>query len=328
MKDSEIQPKRNGAISDRTNGHLWKKVVLPASLAAGGLGTALVGLAAYTAVRLAKPDRRFGNGEPPDVSYETVSFPSTDGLRLSGWFLPAGEKADGLVLCHGFHTGRRELLPVAMALRALGHNVLIFDFRGHGDSEGRWSSCGQLETRDLEGAVRFICRRPEVYEDRVGVIGYSMGAATAIMTAARVREIRAVVADSPFATLREVLESTFRNHYHVPCFPILSMAVWINGQIVGASMSSTRPLDEVAKISPRPLMLIHGEADRIVPMSESLLLHEAAGEPKELWTVPGVDHVEARLHDLDGYVARVDAFFKKWLAGDQIMASARAQSRR
>ncbi len=313
MKDFDVQPKSNGTASDRTNRRLWKSVALSASLAAGGLGTALAGLAGYAAIRLAKPDRGFGHGESPQGSYEAVSFPSTDGLRLSGWFLPAGEKSDGLVLCHGFHTGRRELLPVAMALRDLGHNVLVFDFRGHGDSEGRWSSCGQLETRDLEGAVRFLCRRPEVYEDRVGVIGFSMGAATAIMAAARVREIRAVVADSPFATLKEVLASAFRNFYHIPYFPVLSMAVWINGRLVGADVAGARPLDVVARISPKPLMLIHGEADRIIPVSDSVLLYEAAGEPKELWTVPGVDHVEARLHDLEGYVARVDGFFKKWL---------------
>jgi uncharacterized protein len=325
MEDSEAQRKSNGTVSDQSNGHLWKVAARSASLAAGGFGMALVGLAGYAAVRLAKPDRRFGHGEPPEGSYEAVIFPSTDGLRLSGWFLPAREKADALVLCHGFHTGRRDLLPVAMALRDLGHNVLIFDFRGHGDSEGRWSSCGQLETRDLEGAVRFVRRRPEVYEDRIGVLGYSMGAAIAIMTAPRVDEIRAVVADSPFATLREVLAGGFRSYYHVPYFPLIPMTLWINGRLVGANMAGTRPLDAIVGLSPKPLLLIHGEDDRIIPVSESLLLYEAAGEPKELWTVPGVDHVEARLHDLDRYAARVDGFFKKWLTGERVANSVGAR---
>ncbi|MCL4532335.1 MAG: alpha/beta hydrolase [Actinobacteria bacterium] len=278
------------AVDDR---RLWRLVAGAVALAAGGCGAAITAISAYMA---------------------------------SGWFLPAVTPGVGIVLCHGCQTGRREMLSLAMALRARGFPVLLFDFRAHGESEGRWTSCGLLETRDLEGAVRYMLTRPEVKGSRVGVVGFSMGAAVSILTAARVPEIGAVAADSSFATLREVVASGYRVIWGLPSFPFASMSLWFAEKLVGVKAEAIRPLDAVASISPRPLLIIHGVADRLVPLRDAYLLYESAGEPKEIWTVPGADHVQARELDLEGYADKVTGFFRTALGsyGEEDRPSTRA----
>ncbi len=288
----------------------WRRVAGAVALAAGGCGAAITAISAYMGYRSAKPSRSFGSQVPPDGAYEPVRFASTDGLNLSGWFLPATSRGVGIVLCHGFQTGRREMLSLAMALRSRGFPVLLFDFRAHGESEGRWTSCGLLEILDLEGAVRYMLTRPEVMGSRVGVVGFSMGAAVSILTAAEVQEIGAVVADSSFASLREVVANGYRVIWGLPSFPFASMSLWFAEKLVGVKAEAIRPLAAVASISPRPLLIIHGTADRLVPLRDAYRLYKAAGEPKEIWAVSGADHVQAREIDLEGYTEKVTDFFR------------------
>ncbi len=292
----------------------WVSALRSIALAATGVGVALLGVSAYAALRMASRRLSYGRGAPPKGSFEQVAFPSADGLRLSGWLLPAADARDALILCHGFKTGRREMLPLAMALRERGHQVLLFDFRGHGKSEGRWSACGGLESRDLEGAVRFMKGRFGMEGLPIGVIGFSMGGAVAIMAAGRLPEIEAVVADSAFATLDEALKTGFCTFCHLPREPFSRFALWFGERLVGVRAEEVRPLDAVPDLSPRPLLIVHGTQDRIVPLSEAYLLYEAAGNPKELWVVARAGHVEARLLQFDAYLEKVDGFLKSRLA--------------
>lgn len=319
MKDASIvakthQPPAEPTGLDTTNrASPWRSRVLVSGLALGGLGAGIVGVSAYAALRLSRPRRTNSLDHPPTGSFEQVTFPSTDGLWLSGWFLPAPGSGSTVILCHGFQTGRREMLPVALALRERGHHVLLFDFRGHGESQGRWSSCGALETRDLEGAVRYLRSRPDLEGTRIGVLGFSMGAAVAILAAARVTEIEAVVADSAFATLEEAVAATLCGGYHLPRYPVVELALWLAQRITGTRVDDVRPVDAIPHLAPRPILLIHGVEDKVVPLSEAYLLYEAAGEARELWTVPGADHVGARTVDFQGYLERVDGFLKRQL---------------
>ncbi len=302
-----------GQLPARRGSRPWDTAFRVLGLTAGAAGLGILGLSALFGYRSARPRRSFGSGEP-EGAFEPVLFPSADGLQLSGWFFPAGRPGPDIVICHGFQTGRREGLSLALSLRERGHNVLVFDFRAHGESEGRWSSCGILETRDLEGAVRYLAARPEVEGHGVGVLGFSMGAAVSILTAAQMPEIAVVVADSPFATFRGVLASGFRVIWGLPAFPLANLSVWFAERLVGVCADDNRPVDVIGAIAPRPILIVHGESDRLIPVSEAYLLHQAASEPKELWTVPGADHVEARLHVPSTYLDRVDTFLNRWLA--------------
>jgi fermentation-respiration switch protein FrsA (DUF1100 family) len=272
-------------------------------------------LSGFLVYQYARARGIWGTDEPPEGAAEEVTFPSAeDNTRISGWFFRAAganaeSPAPAVVLCHGIWTGRRECLPLALRFRDAGYNVLCFDFRAHGLSDGRFISVGHLETNDVLGAVQYVGERPEVDGGRIGVIGFSMGAAATIQAAARCPAIAAVVADSAYASFVDAARYSFRVVTRMPHSPILSqMAMQWAKWIVHVDAMQLRPVDVIGRISPRPVMLIHGDLDEIVPVGHASLLFKAAEEPKELWIAADAHHVGARDHDPDGYFLRVERF--------------------
>jgi fermentation-respiration switch protein FrsA (DUF1100 family) len=275
--------------------------------------------AGFLVYQYTRPRRQWGTGEPPDGLAEEVSFPSAvDGIRISGWFLrasPAIPETPGpvIVLCHGIWTGRRECLPLALRFQAAGYNVLTFDFRAHGLSDGRFTSVGHHETNDVLGAIEYVKRRPDVDNQRIGVVGFSMGAAAAIQAAARGDDIAALVADSAYATFLDAAKYSFRIVTRVPHFPFAPMAMRWAKWLANVDANQLRPIDVIGRISPRPVLIAHGELDEIVPVRHAHSLFKAAGEPKELWVEAQAHHVGARDMDTDGYFVRIEKFLSEAL---------------
>jgi fermentation-respiration switch protein FrsA (DUF1100 family) len=287
-----------------------------ATLGVSGAATAAISMAAGLLVyQYVRPRGQWGTDEPPEGLAEEVSFPSaSDGIRLSGWYLRAADATPEtprpvVVLCHGIWTGRRECLPLALRFNAAGYNVLTFDFRAHGLSDGRFTTVGHRETNDVLGAIEYVRSRADVDRERVGVVGFSMGAAAAIQAAAHNDDIAAVVADSAYATFLDAAKYSFRVVTRVPQFPIAPMAMRWAKWMVNVDTGKMRPIDLIGRISPRPLLIAHGEQDEIVPVRHAHSLFKAAGEPKELWIDPQAHHVGARDMDTDGYFARIETFF-------------------
>lgn len=291
-----------------------------ATLGVSGAATAAVGMIAGLLVyQYARARGQWGTDEPPDGMAEEVSFASAeDNVRISGWFFSAGgqEPAPTILLCHGIWTGRRECLPMALRFAVAGYNVLCFDFRAHGLSDGRFTSVGHHETNDVLGAVEYLLQRPEVDPERIGVIGFSMGAAAAIQAAARSRHIAAVVADSAYANFLDAARYSFRLVTRVPHFPLASIAMHWAKWIVHVDASRLRPVDVIGQISPRPVLITHGGLDEIVPVRHAHTLFKAADEPKELWVVPEAHHVGARDIDPDGYFEKIERFLRLALTPD------------
>jgi len=301
-------------------------VATAATLGVSGVAAALVSaLSGFLVYQYARARGQWGTDEPPEGSAEEVSFSSAeDNMRISGWFFGARDRQPGpaVVLCHGIWTGRRECLPLALRFRAAGYNVLCFDFRAHGNSAGRFTSVGHLETNDVIGAVHYLKRRPEVDPTRIGVIGFSMGAAATIQAAARCPDIAAVVADSAYASFLDAVKYSFRLVTRVPLFPMAPIAMRWAKVIVHVDAEKLRPIDVIGRIAPRPIMLTHGVLDEIVPVQHVHTLFQAAEEPKELWVVPGAHHVGARDIDPDLYFQRVEGFLERSLARTPTTASA------
>jgi fermentation-respiration switch protein FrsA (DUF1100 family) len=290
-----------------------------ATLGVSGAVTAAISMAAgFLVYQYARPRGQWGTDEPPVGLAEEVSFPSVgDAIRLSGWFLPAPTSpAPTVILCHGIWTGRRECLPLGLLFRAAGYNVLTFDFRAHGSSDGRFTSVGLHETDDVLGAVAYVKDRPEVDPRRIGVIGFSMGAAATLQAAARSQDIAVVVADSAYATFLDAAKYSFRVITRVPHFPVASMAMRWAKWLVNVDANQLRPIDVIGQIAPRPVMIAHGELDEIVPVRHAHQLFKAAGEPKELWIDPTAHHVGARDMDTDGYFAKIEQFVTAALTRD------------
>ena len=141
---------------------------------------------------------------PPDfgLAYEEISFPSHDGLKLTGWFLPAaGEARQGrpakvpspvtIVVLHGLGSNAGDMLQNSLGLAREGTwNLLFLNFRGHADSQGRFTSLGPLELKDLESALAYLKREKPDASRRLGIYGHSLGAAVAIVGPRVIRSLR------------------------------------------------------------------------------------------------------------------------------------------
>jgi uncharacterized protein len=291
-----------------------------AALGVSGAAAALVSaVSGFLVYQYARARGQWGTDEPPHGRAEDVRFTSTfDNVRISGWFFRAldsgSNPAPAIVLCHGIGTGRRECLPIALRFSGAGYNVLCFDFRAHGMSDGQFSSVGLHETNDVIGAVQYLKQRPEVDPKRIGVVGFSMGAVATIQAAAQCTDIAAVVADSAYASFLEAVRYSFRVVVRLPHFPIAPIAMHWAKWIVHVDPSHLRPVDVIGRIAPRPILLMHGTLDEIVPLHHAYSLFQAAEEPKELWIIPGAHHVEARDQDPDGYFERVERFLGQALS--------------
>lgn len=250
------------------------------------------------------------------MPYEDVEFTTSDGLTLSGWWLEAPDATRTVVALTGHYGGRSDTLGIGAALWRKGMNVLLFDFRGRGTSEPHINTLGYYETLDALAAAAFARRKAP--GSAVGFVGYSMGGAVAIMAAARDEHVGAVVADSPFASQRQVLRRHFSKRTRLPAFPFLPLTALF----LPYDMDAVEPIQEVAKIAPRALMLIHGDRDPITDPRDSDALFAAAGEPKEMWALPGAGHCDAYFLDRTAYVERVAAFFEQHLRPEEISALA------
>jgi fermentation-respiration switch protein FrsA (DUF1100 family) len=279
----------------------------------------IVVIAAYSAHTVVRPRRdwRPPEWQPPELPVEAVSFQNPAGQALGAWFLPPPAhvaSAPVALICHGFGTNRREGQDLLPWLHTAGYGALLLDFQAHGESAGRYTTVGLREVDDFLAAVRYL-------RDRLGdappivAIGFSMGASVAIMGAARCPDIRAVVADSPFATLSRAVARSFRIFFRLPPRLFAPPTVWFAEWMAGARVGTVRPIDAVAALAPRPLFIIQGLDDPIVDPDDALLLYAAAGEPKTLWRLEGCGHVQARSLCQDEYRARVLGFLETALQG-------------
>ncbi len=272
------------------------------------------------------PDRR---SSPADygLPFTEVLFPSRDGLTLHSWFIPAqglgafslededwatGSKGT-VVFGHGRFGSKDPDLKYAPFFREAGYNSFLFDFRGHGRSEGDYTSFGFHERKDLLGAIDFL-RTKGI--SSVGVIGFSLGAVVGIGTAAICEEIKAVISDGAFVELRGTLARGARERG----FPqwlirwLGPLILWLAARRVGGNLEDINPLRWVDKIAPRALFIIHGGRDRYISTDDVRRLYERAGQPKELWIVPEAGHRRVDEIYPEEYQKRVLGFFDRYLA--------------
>ncbi len=266
--------------------------------------------AAWAARRMVAPRRPLSKFITPwelDIPYEDVEFRTSDGLTLRGWWLDRPDATRTVVTLCGHRNHRSDMLGIASALWRRGMNVLVFDYRGRGTSDPSINTLGCYETLDALAAVEYASTRAP--ETRVGLVGYSMGGAVAVLAAARDDRVKALVADSPFASQRRVMHSWFRTNLKIPAFPLVGLMQ----RFLPYDVDEVEPIREVGKIAPRAVMFIHGDEDTLTDPRDSQALYEAAGEPREMWALPSVAHCGAYFLDRTAYVERVAAFLEKHL---------------
>lgn len=271
------------------------------------------------------PAHRSAQQTPADygLAAESVSFRSRDGITLRGWWIPAdGNRhpddvvdkrlpAKGtILLSHGYAGDCTPDLVYAPVLARAGYNVLLFDYRGHGASDGNFTSLVYFERRDLLAAMDLLRSRGIA---RVGLIGFSMGGAIALATAPLSPMVAGVISDSTFGELSQIIRNAALSRGAPP--PLAALIGWVVEFVASvrlrANLFSADPIHWIARIAPRPVMIMHGAADHAVPVAEAQRLYRAAREPKELWIVPGADH--RKIEDVvpQEYQERIVAFFDR-----------------
>jgi uncharacterized protein len=240
------------------------------------------------------------------VPHESLETRTRDGLALVAWYLPGTRPA--AVVVSGGHRGRAgDVLGISAALQRAGFHVVVHGWRGTPGSDPAAHTLGVYERRDLEAAIDAVEAR--VGDIPVGLLGYSLGGAVSLVVAADDPRVLAVVADSAFADPLAVLSDGVERVLRVPGAVLtVPVAAWL-ARRTGARLADFSPLAAVARIAPRPLLLIHGDGDDAVPIRHAHRLFDAAGEPKQLWLVPGAGHVNAYFADRQHYLARVVGFF-------------------
>ncbi len=254
------------------------------------------------------PRRKVGAWRGKDLPVEEVTFPSRDGLRLAGWFAPVNEEAKGLViLCHGHPANRVEMLPEARILYKAGFHVLLFDFRALGESEGKTCTLGLAEVQDLMGAIDYLMEREEARGLKLGVLGLSMGGAVSLMTAAQDTRIQAVATHGAFGSLESAIRRRAELFTGFLAPVTAKMATQFGKRWIPPTEDS--PLTLVSRIAPRPLLLLHGVKDHIIPLKEGEKLYAEAGEPKELVPLPLSYHVGIHHEEQAAYNEKIVTFF-------------------
>ena len=240
-----------------------------------------------------------------DIPFQDVELVAADGVRLAAWYTPPRNGAV-ILLAHGYGDNRPEWIYEILA--RTGYGVLAWDARAHGESGGEISTLGYLEVLDMKATLDYALAQPNV--KHVGAWGGSMGGATVIRAAAQYPQIEAVFVDSAFTSLDEELD------FLLP-YPLLNPLAKVLAQIeTGINLHEVSPLDEIARIEPRPVFIVQGLADAVAPPESGWQLFSAAREPKFLWAEENVGHMKMALDFPQRYKRKLIGFFDAWLLGE------------
>jgi len=205
---------------------------------------------------------RFKTNDDPKrygLDYEEVSFHTSDGLTLRGWFIPAASSTRdstgqekmawnpcGTILVgHGYPFDKANILRHALFLHPR-FNLLLFDFRYFGESDGAYTTAGLLETQDIQAAVEYVKRRNDVDAARIGAMGFSMSAVAFIST--QHAAIKAIVADSPYASLEGVIARQFFFLPGPTKWPLVTLTKFYARLFLGVKVGDAAPAQAVREL--------------------------------------------------------------------------------
>ena len=247
------------------------------------------------------------------LPFENVYFKTEDGVQIKGWFIPNPSSDKTIILMHGWGMNRGDVFKNTYFLHDLGYNLMYFDFRALGESGGTVSSIGYLEVKDLQAAIQFLKDTRPFACEKIGLYGLSMGGMVAICEAAQNPEIKCVVAEASYYSFRRVVSRWAWVHNKVPYFPLMPIVLHYMRRNLAANPERYSPKYNIPKIAPRPVFIIHGRYDNLVPAAQAKMLFKCAGEPKEIWLVPGAKHNKCAEVGGYEYKQRLADFYKKYL---------------
>lgn len=256
--------------------------------------------------RLLEPVQYFISKPNIGLPIESISLPSKSGSTISGWHIRSQLSKGVVVLLHGIRANRLDMLDRARFLSNEGYSIVMIDLQAHGESKGESITLGYLEKFDVEAAITFA--RKVHPQEPVGVIGVSLGAASAVL--ASPLNVDALILESMYPDIKSAIYNRVRTRLGVFATLPAELLLAQLGPRLGILPSDLRPIDLIKHVG-SPVYIISGTFDTHTKASESHLLFDLAPNPKEIWLVEGAGHVD--LYEFSGgaYADSVLRFLKK-----------------
>lgn len=253
------------------------------------LGGGLLALNRGIRAGLAAP-RLVAGEEPAGIPYRTLRIPTRNGKHLFAWMIPAGPDAPvpapALVLMHGWGGNAAAMLPLVAPLHAAGHALLLVEARCHGRSDDDTFASLPRFAEDIEAALDWLATQDGIDARRLGIVGHSVGAGAALLTASRSRRIRAVVSLAAFAHPADMMRRWLR-WKRIPEWPLGRYILAYVQKTIGYRFDDIAPCRTIAAVD-CPVLLVHGSEDEVVPLDDAQRIYRARRDDRvELLVVPG-----------------------------------------
>ncbi|NBI29028.1 alpha/beta hydrolase [Chengkuizengella marina] len=275
-------------------------------------------IAMYVGWQLTHPKKQLILDSPLsyDLHHTNVEFKSRDQItKLKGWFIPNHSTEPAkmtIIFVHGYTKNREQdnfpFLCLAQSVVKAGYNVLLFDLRNSGDSSGSLTTLGQFEKYDVLGAIDWIQQNKK---GKVGLLGVSMGASTAIQAAAKESSVTGIIADSPYHDLKTYLRTNLATWSNLPNFIFTPLIINLLRPLVRIKPEEVSPIKSVDDVYPRPILFIHSEGDQSISYKESEKMFNKHPDKFEFWKTKCGVHVRSFQQYPEEYTNKVISFFNK-----------------
>ncbi|GHH99775.1 alpha/beta hydrolase [Neobacillus kokaensis] len=266
------------------------------------------------------PAKTSKNPKDYGIVFEEIEFHSRkDQIKLTGWWIPAASNQSDktVITAHGYLNERSmeriEGLKLARVLSRQGYNVLMFDFRNAGKSKGRTTGLGFFEKHDLYAAIDYAIQKKN--QKKIALLGWSMGASTALIAGCEHPSVSVIIADSPFSDLEPFLKENLSYWSKLPKKPFTPIIYHSMRKLLKIDPAKVSPINHVKNAKGKSFFFIHSKTDEAIPYTESKSLFQSvsADSHKELWLTEECQHIQTYPMNKKEYTSRVVRFLDKYL---------------
>lgn len=247
-----------------------------------------------------------------EVEFKNVNIKSKEGLNLQGYLIEEFKNSNKyIVLVHGYSANHHIHVPFVRLFIKLGFNILLIDMRNHGRSEGEYPTYGFNESDDLDRWINFLESRRPKEKLVIGLHGQSMGGATVLLCGCRNPKVKFIIDDCGYTEGREIIKYQFGKVRWVPFTPIYKVLNHKVKKRCRFKFEEVSPRN-VALKSKTPILFIHGDLDKSVPVKMSIdLYNERQNDDDELLIIKGAGHLTAYKFDTKKYEECVEKFISR-----------------
>ena len=239
---------------------------------------------AMTSIHRVKIKDAFDPKTALGIVYEDVSLKTKDGLNIKGWFVPA-DSDKAVIIAHGLGANKSNFIGTVDMWHQLNFNVLIFDFRGHGMSDGHTVTFGYKERLDVMAGLEYLMKNKKFPPEKIFGYGVSFGGAAMMHAANEMRVFHKIIIDSSFASLDDMANTIVDGETIIPVFcrkMFKEMGLFFIRLDAGFDIREHSPENIVGQLDGTPMLFIHGTGDPLINWEQTRRLYENAGDPKQV----------------------------------------------